>query len=190
MLIVASSATCYHLDMPRVLPVGSRRLNGKGYVQIKTLKGQRRWSFEHRVIWEAVHGPMPKGSSIHHIDGVITNNAIQNLQLVLSNSDHHRHYHNKRPKSHGEAVSRASKGRPKSPEHAAKIAAALKGKPKSAEHRANLSAAHLGRKRPDIAARLRGVKRTLTPEQREKLRLALASRRDPATGKIVRVATV
>jgi len=36
----------------------------------------------HRVIWEHVHGPIPKGMHIDHINGVKDDNRISNLRLV------------------------------------------------------------------------------------------------------------
>jgi hypothetical protein len=169
----------------KTLPVGTRRIGRSGYVHVKTANGQRRWPFEHRVVWEAVNGPMPPGSAIHHIDHDKTNNAPANLTLVFSNAEHHRRYHARRPATHGTRLSAALKGKPKSPEHAAKIAAALRGKRKSPEHRAKLSASLLGRSRPDISAALTGKRRDLTPEQRARLADAIAGRRDPTTGRLL-----
>lgn len=42
---------------------------------------------DHRLIYEAVHGPIPKGMVIHHMDLDNTNNEISNLQL-MTNEDH------------------------------------------------------------------------------------------------------
>ena len=43
----------------------------------------------HRRIWEDNHGPIPKGTQVHHKDGDHTNNSIDNLE-VLSPGDHRR----------------------------------------------------------------------------------------------------
>ena len=36
----------------------------------------------HRDIWEAQHGPIPKGFDIHHLDGDRTNNRPGNFELI------------------------------------------------------------------------------------------------------------
>jgi hypothetical protein len=36
----------------------------------------------HRLIWEKVNGPVPRGLDIDHINGVRTDNRIENLRLV------------------------------------------------------------------------------------------------------------
>jgi hypothetical protein len=55
-------------------------LTASGYVQLsKAINGTR---LEHRIVWEQHNGPIPKGMHIHHIDGVKTNNNIDNLSLV------------------------------------------------------------------------------------------------------------
>lgn len=41
----------------------------------------------HRAIWEAAHGPIPKGWHVHHKDGDHLNNALENLEC-LPPSDH------------------------------------------------------------------------------------------------------
>ena len=43
----------------------------------------------HRELWKAERGPIPAGFHIHHRDGDIHNNRIENLEL-LSSSDHNR----------------------------------------------------------------------------------------------------
>ena len=38
-----------------------------------------RWILEHRYVWEQVHGVLPKGWIIHHINGVKDDNRLVNL---------------------------------------------------------------------------------------------------------------
>ena len=46
---------------------------------------------EHRLVWEARHGPIPEGMVIHHVNGDNQDNRIENLQLVTRAE--HRHIH-------------------------------------------------------------------------------------------------
>lgn len=43
---------------------------------------------EHRWVWEQAHGPIPRGAMIHHINGIKTDNRIENLQLVMDHAEH------------------------------------------------------------------------------------------------------
>ncbi len=57
---------------------GHRRSDHQGYVK------------EHMVIWERHHGlQLASGSVVHHIDGDVTNNLVENLRM-FSNSEHSR----------------------------------------------------------------------------------------------------
>ena len=42
---------------------------------------------EHRVVWEQAHGPIPDGLIIDHINGVGTDNRIENLRLVTTSGN-------------------------------------------------------------------------------------------------------
>ena len=57
------------------------KLNNYGYVMPLTSPGKRAF-LAHRLVWEAVHGPIPKGMELNHINGVKTDNRIANLELV------------------------------------------------------------------------------------------------------------
>ena len=51
-----------------------------GYCRVMTKS--RRQKFEHVLVWEEHHGPVPTGMEIHHINGNKRDNRIENLQLV------------------------------------------------------------------------------------------------------------
>lgn len=59
----------------------------------------------HRLIWEAVHGTIPKGFEIDHINGVKSDNRISNLRLVT-----HAQNMQNRKRAHKNNVSSKVKG--------------------------------------------------------------------------------
>ena len=62
-----------------------------GYIQITS--GQYKGKLLHRLIYEEVYGPIPKGFCIHHQDGDKTNNNPSNL-ILMSKSNHHKLHFN------------------------------------------------------------------------------------------------
>jgi len=56
-----------------------------GYIKVHGPKGF--WGKGHRMIWESVHGPIPERMEINHINGVKTDNRIENLELVTSSEN-------------------------------------------------------------------------------------------------------
>lgn len=81
------------------LPVGSMRIAAGGYLQRKvtdTGYPPRDWKFVHRLVWEAVHGPVPTGHAVAFRQGrrtanvdEITIDALELLtkrELMLRNS--------------------------------------------------------------------------------------------------------
>jgi len=68
------------------MPVGSERVNGDGYVQVKISdrkkQAWKRWKSKSVILWEAHHGKVPKGHAIIFADGNKLNLALDNLLLV------------------------------------------------------------------------------------------------------------
>lgn len=95
------------------LPIGSKRISASGYIQIKIRKGQRRWPWEHRVIWEKAHGRIPAGHFIHHRNGIKTDNRLKNLTLTSSHRDHFLQHHRDIMARNGKKVGKLNKGVPK-----------------------------------------------------------------------------
>lgn len=66
---------------PNHMPVGSERINGDGYADIK-IADPDVWLPKHRVLWESVNGPIPDGHIIRFKNGDKTEIEIDNLILV------------------------------------------------------------------------------------------------------------
>lgn len=49
--------------------------------------------YTHRLIYKAHKGIIPDGAVIHHVNGDITDNSIDNLELIQSNGEHIRSKH-------------------------------------------------------------------------------------------------
>jgi len=62
-------------------PVGSERVNGDGYVDIK-VADPNKWRGKHLVIWEEHNGPVPEGYAVIFGDGNDRNFDINNLIRV------------------------------------------------------------------------------------------------------------
>jgi len=63
------------------LPVGSERINGDDYVDIK-IADPNKWKGKHIIIWEEHNGPVPKGHAIIFGDGNNRNFEPNNLICV------------------------------------------------------------------------------------------------------------
>lgn len=69
-------------DNGTVIGIKGKRIGKKirsGYIQIQ--RNTRHW-MAHRLIWESVNGPIPKGLEINHINGIKDDNRLVNLELV------------------------------------------------------------------------------------------------------------
>ena len=73
-------------------PIGAERISKDGYLERKTnddMPLQKRWRAVHLLIWEAAHGPLPKGHAIRFKNGDKTDIQLSNLEL-LSRADNMR----------------------------------------------------------------------------------------------------
>ena len=66
------------------VPIGSERINGDGYVDVKVDDGkkQHNWKGKHILIWEAANGPVPRGHVVIFGDGDKLNVVLENLLLI------------------------------------------------------------------------------------------------------------
>jgi hypothetical protein len=66
------------------VPIGSERVNGDGYVDIKIADGklQKNWKGKHIIIWEKANGLVPEGSVLIFADRNRLNVTLENLLLV------------------------------------------------------------------------------------------------------------
>jgi hypothetical protein len=62
-------------------PIGSEFIDSYGYIRTKVANPDV-WRRKHIVIWEAAHGPLPKGHAIIFADGNKANLALDNLLMV------------------------------------------------------------------------------------------------------------
>lgn len=61
--------------------VGSERINVDGYVEVKVAE-PKKWKLKHRVVWEAAHGPVPKGFNIQFRNGNRLDLRLENLYII------------------------------------------------------------------------------------------------------------
>lgn len=67
---------------PKARPVGSKVIYD-GYVKIKQVDGS--WIGEHRLIMcDYLGRDLVKGETVHHVNGIRTDNRLQNLELWWS----------------------------------------------------------------------------------------------------------
>lgn len=69
---------------------------GGGYVIVclQSYGRKRRREYLHRLIFAAVHGPIPAGMDINHINGIKDDNRIENLELATRSQNVKHAYEN------------------------------------------------------------------------------------------------
>jgi hypothetical protein len=80
------------LPAPRCRPCANRYYRGLNNPLYKggciTREGYRavshdgRVQLEHRIVWEAAHGPLAKGWAVHHVNGDRSDNRLENLEAM------------------------------------------------------------------------------------------------------------
>lgn len=63
------------------LAVGTELIKDDGYLWRK-ISQPNEWKQVHRLLWEEVNGPQPKGTKLIFVDGDRTNIVLDNLELV------------------------------------------------------------------------------------------------------------
>jgi hypothetical protein len=62
----------------------------RGYLRVGLCRGGKVfWRSIHRLVWEAFVAPIPEGLTINHRDGVKTNNALSNLEVMTQRENIH-----------------------------------------------------------------------------------------------------
>lgn len=59
---------------------GGTTIHRQGYVQVRN--GVGRYTMQHRAVWEAAHGPIPERWVVHHLNGIKSDNRLENLQAM------------------------------------------------------------------------------------------------------------
>lgn len=71
-----------HRNAVRFDPIGTIKVNDKGYTLIKTGKGTSKWENYHKYLWEQANGPVPEGYIVIFLDGNKQNFELSNLEAI------------------------------------------------------------------------------------------------------------
>lgn len=66
-------------------PIGTERVSKDGYLERKTNDGlplQKRWRAVHLLVWEAAHGPLPRGHAVVFKNGDKKDIRLDNLECI------------------------------------------------------------------------------------------------------------
>lgn len=88
-------------------PIGTERVTKDGYLSRKVnddLPLQRRWRLVHLIVWEAAHGPVPKGFAVKFINGDKRDIRLENLTLISRADLMRRNTLHRYPKPIAEAI--------------------------------------------------------------------------------------
>lgn len=72
--------------------------DSRGRVRVYFPRGSKSWSsgytFRYNAVWEWYRGSIPTGKEVHHKDGDILNDKLENL--ILLTHEQHAHHHNRK----------------------------------------------------------------------------------------------
>ncbi len=66
-------------------PIGAERISPDGYRQRKVnddMPLHKRWRFVHLIMWEAAHGPVPRGHVVRFVNGDKADIRLDNLECI------------------------------------------------------------------------------------------------------------
>jgi hypothetical protein len=91
------------------MPVGSTRRTQDGYVlrkvsDVPNVPQTVNWRLEHRLVWEAAHGPVPSDQCLQFINGDRGDCRLENLRLVSRRANMARNTVHNLPKPLAQAV--------------------------------------------------------------------------------------
>ncbi len=91
--VIEERGNKWNSELKRV-PVSPRRLDlttSNGYRMVKIMRQRKQvTTLAHRLVWLHIHGPIPKGLTINHKNGIRGDNRPENLELAtLSEQQRH-----------------------------------------------------------------------------------------------------